>query len=129
MVSTSGRKLVNAPLFTLQGESPFAIAAFWDQGDVVDRCYLLTTCANAVLEPIHDRMPVIIRSEDWDEWLCTGEIEEQSIARITTPYLTQEMNALAVSPLVNSARFDDARMLRAGPAAGLFRFIFSDARG
>jgi len=52
--------------FTVNGGAPFAIAGIWDQGDDMPRCCLLTTTANAVLAPIHDRMPVIVRREDWE---------------------------------------------------------------
>jgi putative SOS response-associated peptidase YedK len=46
--------------FTVNGGAPFAIANIWDQGDDIPRCCLLTTSANTVLEPVHDRMPVIV---------------------------------------------------------------------
>jgi putative SOS response-associated peptidase YedK len=54
-------------------------------------------------------MPVIVRREDWDEWMSPGELAEQSFQRITTPYAPEEMSALEVSPLVNSGRVDDPR--------------------
>jgi len=70
---------------------------------------LLTTAANTVLEPIHNRMPVIVRREDWEEWMVPGELEDRSFQRITTPYAPDEMSAVEVSPLVNTGRVDDAR--------------------
>lgn len=72
-------------------------------------CRLLTASANSVLEPIHDRTPVIIRREDWPEWFSSGELAEQSFQRIMTPYRAEEISALAVSPLVNSARWNNPR--------------------
>jgi putative SOS response-associated peptidase YedK len=60
----------------------------------------LTTSANWVLEPIGDRMLVIVNREDWDEWFSVGELVEQSFTRITAPYIADEMSALAVSTLV-----------------------------
>jgi hypothetical protein len=42
------------------------------------------------------------------------ELAAQSFLRITTPYGAEEMSALAVSPLVNSARADDPRCCEAG---------------
>ena len=96
-------------LFTLNGDAPFAIAAIYEQSENISPCCLLTTSANAVLEPIHDRMPVIVRREDWDEWFSTGELVEQSFQRVTAPYHAEEMSALAVSTLVNSARMDDEK--------------------
>jgi len=43
-------------LFTLN-DDPFALAGFWEAAEGVSRCCLLTTAANSLLEPIHDRMP------------------------------------------------------------------------
>ena len=90
--------------FTVNRGAPFAIAGLWDQGDGLPRCCLLTTAANAVLEPIHDRMPVIVRREDWEEWFSPGELGDQGFRRITAPYRAAEISALAVSPPVNSAQ-------------------------
>lgn len=95
--------------FTVNGGVPFAIAGIWDKGQDNSRCCLLTTAANAVLEPIHNRMPVIVRREDWDEWFSPDPLSDASFRRITTPYAPEEMAALEVSPLVNSGRVDDAR--------------------
>ena len=69
----------------------------------------VTTAANSVLSPIHNRMPVIIRPEEWDEWLAPNPLADDSFQRITTPYPANEITALEVSPLVNSARLDDPR--------------------
>jgi len=95
--------------FTVGGGAPFAIAGIWDKGKDLARCCLLTTAGNLVLEPIHNRMPVIVRREDWEEWMVPGELEDLSFQRITTPYAAAEMSALEVSSLVNSGRVDDAR--------------------
>jgi len=66
---------------------------------------------------IHDRMPVIVRREDWEEWFSPGELADRSFQRITTPYRAEEMSAVAVSPLVNSARVDDPRCCQPGDPA------------
>jgi len=95
--------------FNINGGAPFAIAGIWDKGQDISRCCLLTTSANSVLEAIHNRMPVIVRREDWEEWMVPGELADQSFQRITTPYLAEEMSALEVSPLVNSGTVDDPR--------------------
>jgi len=103
--------------FTVNSGAPFAIAGIWDQGDDMPRCCLLTAAANAVLEPIHDRMPVIVRREDWEEWFSPGELGDHAFQRITAPYRAEEMSALAVSPLVNSARANDPRCRETGRTA------------
>jgi putative SOS response-associated peptidase YedK len=70
---------------------------------------LLTTKANAVLQPIHDRMPVIVPQDDWERWFSSGELPDDIFQRLTAPYRVDVMKAVEVSPLVNSARVDDSR--------------------
>ena len=101
-------------VFTVDAGAPFAIAGIWDPGDDISRCCLLTTAANQVLAPIHDRMPVIVPREDWEEWFAPGELAAQSFLRITTPYRAEEMSVVEVSPLVNSGRIDDPRCCQPG---------------
>ena len=76
---------------------------------------------------IHDRMPVIVSREDWEEWFSPGKLAADSFLRITTPYRAEEMSAVPISPLVNSA-VDDPRCCQAGghyhnPNAGFRRVI------
>jgi len=94
-------------LFTVGRDAPFAIAGIWETAGEVPRCCLLTTAANSVLAPVHDRMPVIVSREDWVEWFSPGELAERSFQRIMAPYRPDAMFVAAVSPLVNSARIDD----------------------
>ena len=54
------------------------------------------TTPNKLLEPIHDRMPVILSAETRDAWLETADVD------LLTPYPADEMEAFSVSTLVNS---------------------------
>lgn len=52
----------------------FAFAGLWDgwmnpQGELIQTCTILTTTPNALLTDIHDRMPVILDSDNYDLWL------------------------------------------------------------
>ena len=69
------------------------------------RCCLLTTAANRGLESIHDRMPVIILPQDWEEWFSPVELTAQSFLRITIPYPAEEMSALAAKRGCNFERW------------------------
>lgn len=104
-------------MFTVNQGEPFAIGAFYN--DVVPEIYkgenvpnplprvcLVTTQPNDVLLPVHDRMPVIVRKEDWEQWLEPAELDEQSFTRLTAPYSAAEMSAVEVSPIVNKAKTD-----------------------
>src|SRR5262245_48695300 len=55
--------------FHLSGDRPFAFAGRWerwhgDDGAALESCCLLTTGANAVVRPVHDRMPVLLDAGD-----------------------------------------------------------------
>jgi putative SOS response-associated peptidase YedK len=106
------KPLINARSETIREKrsfkSAFAIAGIWEPGDE-RRCCLLTTTANSLLGKIHDRMPVIVRREDWEEWFAPGELADRSFLRITTPYGPEEMSMFEVAPLVNSAAVDEPR--------------------
>ena len=57
---------------------PFAIAGLWEQwlspdGTELQTCTLLTTSANELMEPLHDRMPVILDPADFEMWLGNGK--------------------------------------------------------
>lgn len=64
--------------FSLRDEQHFAFAGLWERwqspnGKPLDTCTILTTAANQVLAPIHDRMPVILHPDDYELWLAAGE--------------------------------------------------------
>ena len=55
---------------------PFGFAGLWErwdgQGQTILSCTILTTAANALVAPIHDRMPVILGDESaWNLWVPT----------------------------------------------------------
>ena len=88
----------------------FALAGIWDrwegqQGNVLESVAIITTSSNELMQPIHDRMPLILEKEDAAGWLDpTNEL-----ARVLTmlrPCPSKRMVAYPVSSLVNSARHD-----------------------
>lgn len=68
---------------------------------------ILTTAANAVLAPIHDRMPVIVPSGEYDRWLDTTLTDPDLLAPLLVPFSPEEMLAFPVSPRVNTPATDD----------------------
>lgn len=100
-------------LVTLSDRSTFAFAGLWERwqtpaGEFTETCTLLTTDANELLRPIHDRMPVILRSEDYDTWLDTSLKNPDALKHLLRPYLSTEMTIRAVNPKVNKAEYDAA---------------------
>lgn len=56
--------------FRLKDGGPFAFAGIWDSWrDELETCTLTTTWANEVVAMAHDRMPVILKREDYQAWL------------------------------------------------------------
>jgi putative SOS response-associated peptidase YedK len=101
-------------LFTMHGDKPFALAGMWEPGREGNRCCFLTTTPNALLEPIHRRMPVILPEEEWEEWFSPHPLADESFVRMTAPYPAGKMEATEVSTLVNNARMDDPRVWESG---------------
>jgi putative SOS response-associated peptidase YedK len=91
---------------------PFAFAGLHEtwispHGKELHTCTIVTTEANAVMKPIHDRMPVIIPREREDLWLDITASPDEAQA-LLMPYASEEMTAYPVSTLVNSPKNDSA---------------------
>ena len=98
--------------------APFMFAALWEfwrprptdgtpAGEPIVSCALLTTGPNAVMAPIHDRMPVILPPGAWETWL-DPRTPVDALRALLIPYDAQAMRAWPVSTRVNSPRNDDA---------------------
>ncbi len=89
--------------------APFALAALWERwegsdGSCLETCALLTTAANELMQPIHDRMPVILVPPDFDLWLDPDVQEIALIEPLLRAYPAAAMVAFPVSATVNNAR-------------------------
>jgi putative SOS response-associated peptidase YedK len=98
--------------FTLADGAPFAIAGLWERwqaptGDVVESCTLLTTEANDLVRPLHDRMPVILAPADYPLWLDPEVNDPGPPASLLVPFQASAMAGRPVSPRVNAVRNDD----------------------
>lgn len=76
------------------------------RGGPLETCTLLTTEANELLAPYRDRMPVILRPEDYEVWLDADTSRREILMLLLHPYPYEEMSAYAVSVLVNSPSND-----------------------
>ena len=101
---------------TLKDGSPFAFAGLWDlwrdpEGRQIRTCTLITTEPNAVVAPIHDRMPVILPPEARDMWLDNAIQDEHALLPLLSPYPAEAMTARAVSRLVNNPKSEGAELI------------------
>ena len=58
------------------------------------------------MEPIHDRMPVILKPEDYDLWLDPEAKDPELLKPLLRPYPSEEMIAEPVGPKVNKPSYD-----------------------
>ena len=97
--------------FHARTASPLAIAALWEswkspEGDAVETCCLLTTAANAVLAPVHDRMPVLLDHDAALRWLDPAVGDPRTLEGLLKPAPASSLAAHPVSSAVNSVRND-----------------------
>jgi putative SOS response-associated peptidase YedK len=83
-------------------------AGLWErwknaEGQVVETCSIITTSANGIVRPVHDRMPVILDPADYGQWLDprTGS---DDLLQLLRPAPEEGMTAIAVSSYVSNAR-------------------------
>lgn len=104
-------KLKTPMYIQLKDRRPFAFAGLWEtwnspEGEWIKTCTIITTTPNALIEKIHDRMPVILPPKAYDLWLSPGELPAEKTLPLLKPFAASQMRAVAVSPLVNNPRFD-----------------------
>jgi len=97
----------------MKDHSPFAFAGLLERwlspaGEVLDTCTIITTQSNALLSPLHDRMPVIVAPVAFDRWL---DVANDDTAALFAPYPADAMTYYPVSTRVNSVRNDDAKLI------------------
>jgi putative SOS response-associated peptidase YedK len=102
--------------FRLVPAGPFAFAGLWDiwrPGGGAERSTftIVTTAANEVVEPVHERMPAILDREGEDLWLSGRPLTSAELARTLRPYPSAEMEGWEVSRLVNDPSRDGPELL------------------
>ena len=89
---------------------PFAFAGIWERWErldpAIESCSLITIGPNAVMEPIHHRMPVILPTTQYAEWLDASLQETERLNTLLQPFPPEEMEAYPVSLMVNNPSND-----------------------
>lgn len=88
----------------------FAFAGIWERwqgsdGSELDTCAILTTSANEMMRPLHERMPVILDPADYGLWLDPEE--DASVGHLLQAYPAEQMTAYPVGTWVNSPKHED----------------------
>ena len=117
----SGEKLPY--LFSLREDRPFAMAGLWDRWQpeksqaALETFTILTTDANAVVEPYHDRMPVILDDEACEAWLDPYLVAPGPLTRLLRPCPNSEIRCRPINPRINNVKHDDPSCLEPPPPA------------
>lgn len=86
----------------------FGFAGLWEEwldkqtSELTESCTIITTEANEVLKPVHDRMPVILKNDDYDFWLDGKVKDTGKLQNLLVPYPAKEMHSHAVSRSINT---------------------------
>ena len=95
----------------------FAFAGLYDEwydpaGSVLATYTIITTEPNALLTPIHNRMPVILSQDHEEQWLAGSQPDAAQLKEMLAPYPAEKMAMHPVSPLVNTPSADGERVIR-----------------
>ena len=101
----------------LKSREPFGLAGLRDawrkpDGKWVESFTIITTEPNKLVRPIHNRMPVILRPEDEEQWLDASRTGFAKARSLLQPLPEELMDAHEVSPVVNSAKYDGPECIR-----------------
>jgi putative SOS response-associated peptidase YedK len=96
----------------------FAFAGLWERwrspdGQAVESCTIITTDANALVRPVHGRMPVILPRTAYALWLDPGTTDTAALVRLLVSNQDDQLVVRRVSKRVNSAAVDDPSLVAA----------------
>jgi putative SOS response-associated peptidase YedK len=101
---------------SLKSGEPMAFAGLWEtwhpkdaksEAETITSCCIITTGANALMEPIHDRMPVILDREQWSTWLSPQVHEADKLLPLIHQHDPDAMQAWPVTREVNRVGLRD----------------------
>ena len=97
--------------FTRDDGDVMALAGLRDgwrdaEGNLLRTCTIITAASNRDVADVHDRMPVIIEPDRWDEWLDPAEKDPAELAGLLAPPPDATLKRHAVSDLVNKPAAD-----------------------
>lgn len=106
-----GRRRKQPWALALPDRAPFALGGVWEvDAERRPAIAILTTEPNAVVLPLHDRMPVIVRPDHWVDWL-DAHTPEPGFREMIMPWPADELQAWPISERVNVVAHDDATVL------------------
>ncbi|MCK6626420.1 MAG: SOS response-associated peptidase [Anaerolineae bacterium] len=99
----------------LASGDPFAFAGLWEMWqtaeDTILSCTIITTDPNDLMAQIHNRMPVILPPDVYEQWLDPAERSPDQLQGLLQPYPAELMTAYPVSKMVNSPKNDTPALI------------------
>jgi putative SOS response-associated peptidase YedK len=118
---TKAGKLAKRPFFIHRVDhEPLAVAGLWsawkDRSEGVEAGWLhsaavVTTNANATIEPIHNRMPVVLPKAMWEIWLDPANQNVEMLQKLLVPAPESMLTMHEVDTLVNNVRNKSAELI------------------
>ncbi len=101
--------------FALSSGEPYAFAGLWErwrpkQGAPLETFTILTTDPNELMEPVHNRMPVILERSDYPRWLDVGDLTRPPVD-LLRPFPAEKMVAWPIGDRVGNVRNNDSHLL------------------
>ncbi len=108
----------NPYYFGLKGKEVFAFAGLWEtwknpNQEIVESCTIITTTANELLSKFHERMPVILHSDTYREWLDEDTRSVAQLKELLRPYPESEMDHWQVDKAVGSVKNQGPELIAA----------------
>jgi putative SOS response-associated peptidase YedK len=108
--------------YTVDGGELFAFAGLWDEatiaGETIASVTVLTTTANAVCAPVHDRMPCILPSLEAEAAWLSSDVDADGALDLLGPLAAARTAAAPANPAVNRAGVEGPELLTAPADTG-----------
>lgn len=102
--------------FHLKDNRPFAFAGLWEswsqEGKTLETCCIITTNANPLAASIHDRMPVIVKPENFSLWLGESAGTKSQLKALLSPYAEDDFERVEVGVYVNNVKNQGVECVR-----------------
>ena len=107
--------------YTVDDGGPFAFAGLWDErrvgGERIGSVTILTTDANAICAPVHDRMPCVLASAEHEAAWLAPAVDADAALELLAPLAAERTAVAPANPAVNKAGVEGPELLEVPPAA------------
>ena len=101
--------------YTVDSGAPFAFAGLWDEtrvgGERIASVTVLTTAANSICAPVHDRMPCVLESAEAEAAWLSPDVDAQAALELLAVLAAVRTTAAPANPAVNKAGVEGAELL------------------